>query len=162
MLEKENIETPKATRITSEESSSSSSDDRRSGKRKKKSKAIKRKKRGSRRHHSSSDDSSEDEFGKSSRQNLSYFPPSLQFMNNLFGGLPVPNYFLSRVHIPHNYDFYPVPFLPMNLQTSQTNIQPVRQLCHESSSPSADVEEPESWENLETLANVAFSNANEN
>lgn len=55
---KENIETPKSKRITSEESSSSSSDDRRSKKRKKKSKAKKRKKRGSRRHHSSSDDSS--------------------------------------------------------------------------------------------------------
>ena len=42
MPEKENIETPKATRITSE-SSSSSSDDRRSRKKKKKSKAKKRK-----------------------------------------------------------------------------------------------------------------------
>ena len=163
---KENNETPKAKRITSEESSSSSSDDRRSKKRKKKSKVKKRKKRGSRRHHSSSDDSSEDDFGKSSRQNFSsaYFPPhylannSLQFMNNLYGGLPVPNNFLSRVHIPHNYSSYP--FLPMNLQNSQTNIQPVQQMCQESSLPSADME-PE-WENLETLANVAFSNANEN
>lgn len=108
MPEKENMETPKATRITSEESSFSSSDDRRSRKRKKKSKAKQWKKRGSRRHHSSSDDSSKDEFGKSSRQNFSYFPPSLQFMNNLFGGLPVPNYFLSRVHIPHNYNAHPV------------------------------------------------------
>ena len=163
---KENNETPKAKRITSEESSSSSSDDRRSKKRKKKSKVKKRKKRGSRRHHSSSDDSSEDDFGKSSRQNFSsaYFPPhylannSLQFMNNVYGGLPVPNNFLSRVHIPHNYSSYP--FLPMNLQNSQTNIQPVQQMCQESSLPSADME-PE-WENLETLANVAFSNANEN
>lgn len=48
----------------------------------------------------------------------------------------------------------------MNLQNSQTNIQPVGQMCQESSLPSANME-PE-WENLETLANVAFSNANEN
>ena len=49
----------------------------------------------------------------------------------------------------------------MNLQNSQTNIQTVRQVCQESSSPSADME-PEALENLETLANAAFSNANEN
>lgn len=53
-------------------------------------------------------------------------------MNNLYGRLPVPNNFLSRVHIPHNYNSYPVPFIPMNLQNSQTNIQAVRQMCQES------------------------------
>ena len=103
------------------------------------------------------------------RQNIStaYFPPpylannSLQFVNNLCGRLPIPNNVLSRVGIPHNYNSYPVPFLPMNLQNSKTNIQTVRQVCQDSSSPSADME-PEAWENLETLANVAFSNASEN
>lgn len=156
---KNSTETPEAERITSEETSSSSSDDRRSKKRKKKSK-VKRRKRGSRRHHSSSDNSSEEDFEKSSRKTFhsAYFPPqflannSLQLMSNLYGGLPVPNNSLNRVHMPHNYMPYSVPFLPMN-------IHQVQQMCEESSLPSANAEP--AWENLETLANVAYSNANE-
>lgn len=163
---KNSTETPEAERITSEETSSSSSDDRRSKKRKKKSK-VKRRKRGSRRHHSSSDNSSEEDFEKSSRKTFhsAYFPPqflannSLQLMSNLYGGLPVPTNSLNRVHMPHNYMPYSVPFLPMNVQSSQTNIHQVQQMCEESSLPSANAEP--AWENLETLANVAYSNANE-
>ena len=163
---KNSTETPEAERITSEETSSSSSDDRRSKKRKKKSK-VKRRKRGSRRHHSSSDNSSEEDFEKSSRKTFhsAYFPPqflannSLQLMSNLYGGLPVPNNSLNRVHMPHNYMPYSVPFLPINVQSSQTNIHQVQQMCEESSLPSANAEP--AWENLETLANVAYSNANE-
>lgn len=73
-------------------------------------------------------------------------------MNNLYCRLPVPDNFFGRVHIPHNYDFYPVPFLPMNLQTSQTNIQPNRHVRQESSSPSADMEPKwETWKHWRML-----------
>lgn len=79
-------------------------------------------------------------------------------MNNLYGRLPVPGHFFGRVHIPHNYDFYPVPFHAMNLQTSQTNIQPNQHVCQESSSPSADMEPKwETWKHWRMLKKIEIS-----
>lgn len=172
---KKKIETVKTENITRVESSSSSSssDSRRSKKRrKKKSKAKKRRKR-SRRHDSSSDDSSSSgEFIKPSRQKSSStsFPPqfaaannNFQLMSNLYGGLPTPNNTpLRSVQIPpYNYMSFPrLPYLPMNsfgsVQSSQTNVQQVI-TPYQQGSPSV----ASALENLDTLANVASSNADE-
>ena len=76
-------------------------------------------------------------------------------MSNLYGGLPFQN--LGTTQIP-NY----LPFLPLNsfgrVQSSQTNFQQVvTPRCQQHSPPRTAT----AWENLETLANAAFSNTDE-